>query len=118
MGITDINYHVAQIYRQIDKRQAATRAAAEVTGMPQHSVASKSSTLPFETDVSIASAQGPNSSRLRSVSSASDSATLWRRQDDAQTERNLVGSLTSSYPFARGGLCKKVWPSLTPVMLG
>ena len=27
---------------------------------------------------------------------------------DAQDERNLVGSLRSSYPFAKGGLCKKV----------
>ncbi|PWN87864.1 hypothetical protein FA10DRAFT_179012 [Acaromyces ingoldii] len=93
------------IYRQIDKRQAATRAAAESSSFHQYSVTGNTNTNTI--DASFADAYGPSSSRLRSASSASDSATMWRRQDDAQAERNLVGSLTSSYPFAKGGLCKK-----------
>lgn len=64
-------------------------------------------------------------SRLRSVSSASDSFAVLHAngmvgndaaidvgslpsQKDVDDERSLVGSLRSSYPFAKGGLCKKV----------
>lgn len=47
-------------------------------------------------------------SRLRSMSTASVSmAENLYEEGDSAFERHLVGSLTKSYPFAKGGLCKK-----------
>lgn len=76
---------------------------------------------------------GSTDNRNRATSSGSDTFSAWesismlegfgqgtgvtqsQSQNDPNSERNLVGSLTSSYPFAKGGLCKKVCRQLYEV---
>ncbi|PWN32398.1 uncharacterized protein FA14DRAFT_116026, partial [Meira miltonrushii] len=76
------------VYRQVEKK-ANTNTTAARPGS-QQDISSPSIT------------QNPSSS-----GSTEHLNPLALGQNDARTDRSLVGSLTTSYPFAKGGLCKK-----------
>jgi hypothetical protein len=106
------------VYRQIDTKlhivkaqtneqaKTASASASSARGSAPASVGSSapSPTLPDPLALGVEQSNEPRR-RVPSPPALPDARSAG---DAAELERNLVGSLTNSYPFAKGGLCKKV----------